>query len=84
MGPMGTYQLFAAGGDAIGGMMNKCDGPPSWLFYFVVPNADAAIARITREGGEVLMGPQEVPGGAMIVQGRDPQGAMFALVAPPR
>jgi predicted enzyme related to lactoylglutathione lyase len=28
----------------------------------------------------VLNGPMEVPGGAWIIQGADPQGAMFALV----
>jgi predicted enzyme related to lactoylglutathione lyase len=30
------------------------------------------------------MGPHEVPGGIWIVQGIDPQGAMFAIVAPKR
>jgi uncharacterized protein len=36
-----------------------------------------------RDGaGEVLHGPSEVPGGALIVQAKDPQGAMFALVGP--
>jgi uncharacterized protein len=30
------------------------------------------------------MGPHEVPGGSWIMQGVDPQGAMFALVAPRR
>ena len=45
----------------------------------MVPDVDAAIARIIRAGGEVLMGR-----GATIMQGWDPQGAMFALVAPPR
>jgi predicted enzyme related to lactoylglutathione lyase len=82
MGPMGTYQLFAAGGDPIGGMMNKPDAIPSpaWLFYFTVPEIDAAVARVTQAGGQVLNGPMEVPGGAWIVQGTDPQGAIFALV----
>jgi len=32
----------------------------------------------------VLNGPMEVPGGAWVIQGRDPQGAIFALVAPKR
>ena len=86
MGPMGTYQLFAAGGEPIGGMMNKPDGmrAPVWTFYFVVPAADAAVGRITEHGGQVLMGPHQVPGGSWIVHGMDPQGAMFALVAPNR
>ncbi len=86
MGPMGVYQLFAAGGDAIGGMMTKPEHVPApfWLYYINVPEIDAAIARVNDNGGQILFGPQEVPGGAWIVQGMDPQGAMFALVAPRR
>lgn len=86
MGPMGTYQLFAAGSEAIGGMMNKPDPaqPPAWLFYFVVDAIDAAIGRITDNGGQVVHGPFEVPGGSWIIQAVDPQGARFALAAPRR
>jgi predicted enzyme related to lactoylglutathione lyase len=82
MGEMGTYQLFSAGGPPIGGMFNKPPlvPVPFWLYYFTVPDIDAAAARVTAGGGQIVMGPLEVPGGAWIVQGRDPQGAMFALV----
>jgi predicted enzyme related to lactoylglutathione lyase len=86
MGAMGIYQLFAAGGVPIGGMMNKPPAIPSpvWLYYFNVEAADAGAARVSKNGGQVLMGPHEVPGGSWIVQCMDPQGAMFALVAPKR
>jgi predicted enzyme related to lactoylglutathione lyase len=86
MGPMGTYQLFAAGSAPIGGMMNKPESVPSpaWLYYFNVAEVDAAAARVTDHGGQVLMGPLQVPGGSWILQCMDPQGAMFALVAPSR
>jgi predicted enzyme related to lactoylglutathione lyase len=82
MGEMGTYQMFSAGGEAIGGMFNKpADVPaPFWLFYFNVGDIDAATQRVTGNGGKVLMGPMEVPGGGWIIQASDPQGAMFALV----
>lgn len=82
MGEMGTYQLFAAGGESIGGMMTKpADVPsPFWLFYFNVGDIDAAAQRVTGNGGKVLMGPMEVPNSAWVLQGTDPQGAMFALV----
>ena len=33
-------------------------------------------------GGKIINGPMEVPGGSWIVQCKDPQGAMFALVGP--
>lgn len=82
MGQMGVYQLFSAGGPAIGGMFNKPPmlPVPFWLFYFTVPDIDAASARVAQAGGQVLMGPMQVPGGGWIVQARDPQGALFALV----
>ncbi len=86
MGPMGTYQLFAAGDTAIGGMMNKmAEVPvPFWLYYFNVDDIDAAAARVAAQGGQVLNGPHQVPGGSWILNATDPQGAMFALVGPKR
>jgi uncharacterized protein len=86
MGPMGVYQLFAAGGNAIGGMMDKPGEmpAPAWQFYFNVPAIDAAVTRVNAAGGKVLMGPMDVPGGSWIIQCIDPQGAHFALVAPVR
>ena len=83
MGPMGTYLLFNAGGDAIGGMMNSPNFPhPAWLYYFNVEDIRTAKTRVEAAGGTILMGPQEVPGGMWILQALDPQGAMFALLAP--
>ena len=84
MGPMGVYQTFAAGGPPIGGMMTAGDqaNRPGWVYYFNVDSAEAAAERVKEKGGKVLMGPHEVPGGSWIVQGIDPQGAMFAVVGP--
>ncbi|MBY0321965.1 MAG: VOC family protein [Reyranella sp.] len=83
MGAMGRYQLFAAGGSAIGGMMTKpAQMPvPSWNYYFRVDSIGAALERLKKEGGQVINGPMEVPGDDWIVQGIDPQGAMFSLVS---
>ncbi len=85
MGPMGVYQLFAYGGTDRGGMMAAPAGMmPHWLYYFAVEGIDAAKERVLAGGGAVLHGPQEVPGGAWTLTGRDPQGGHFALVAPRR
>lgn len=86
MGPMGNYRIFADNGVPIGGMMNKPADMPAgaWQYYFNVDGIDAAAERIGSNDGEVLMGPHEVPGGSWIIQAKDPQGAMFALVAPRR
>lgn len=83
MGPMGIYQTFAADGVQAGGMMTKPDMVPRpvWQFYFNVDAADAAAGRIRAAGGQVMMGPHEVPGGSWVVQGVDPQGAFFAVVS---
>ncbi len=78
---IGDYQLFATDRGAIGGMMRVERAPrPFWLFYFAVNDIDAAVERVKAAGGDVRLGPTEVPGGAFIVQGTDPQGIHFALV----
>jgi predicted enzyme related to lactoylglutathione lyase len=87
MGEMGTYQLFAPaqGEEAIGGMMNMPQLPsPAWGFYFVVDGVEAAAERVKAAGGEVVMGPMQVPDGSFVIQGRDPEGTMFALVSTTR
>lgn len=86
MGPMGVYQLFAAGGDPVGAIMKQAgpDAGPIWNFYFFVDAIDVAIGRIEEKGGKILMGPHEVPSEEWIVQAIDPQGLSFALVAPRR
>jgi predicted enzyme related to lactoylglutathione lyase len=84
MGPMGTYQLFSTGGKPTGGMFNKPAAVPVafWLYYFNVSDINAATERVKAAGGQIANGPMQVPGGSWIVQCRDPQGAMFALLAP--
>ncbi len=86
MGAMGIYQLFAIGGVSVGGMMTRHDAKaaPAWLHYFRVDHIDAAVTRVKDAGGQVLNGPDQVPGGEWIAQCRDPQGAMFAMVSPDR
>jgi uncharacterized protein len=86
MGAMGTYQIFSTKGQQSGGMMKKMDQEPAahWLYYISVDAIDAAQERVKSAGGQVIHGPMEVPGGAWIINGIDPQGAMFALVAPKR
>jgi uncharacterized protein len=86
MGAMGKYQIFTTKGQQSGGMMKKMAQEPMahWLYYINVEAIDAAIGRVKSAGGQVLNGPMEVPGGAWIINGLDPQGAMFALVAPKR
>jgi predicted enzyme related to lactoylglutathione lyase len=82
MGEMGTYQMYGQGEETYGGMFNKPEdmpAPPHWLLYVKVPDVEAAAAKVTELGGQVLNGPMDVPGGDQIVQCMDPQGGVFAL-----
>ena len=85
MGPMGKYHMFNRPHGMIGGMMNQLPEmahvPPNWQIYFRVPDIPSAIERIKANGGQILNGPMEVPGGDWIVNAMDPQGAAFSLHA---
>jgi len=72
--------------EVLHGLVTKTPQTPApfWLYYFNVEAVDRATARAKDGGGEVLNGPMQVPGGSWIVQCRDPQGAMFAMVGPKR
>jgi uncharacterized protein len=84
-GSLGKYQMFNRPHGMIGGMMNKppemAHVPPNWQIYFRVADIDAAVERIKANGGRILNGPMEVPGGDWVVNAMDPQGAAFALHA---
>jgi hypothetical protein len=82
MGPMGTYQFYGTAEQVLGGIMTRQPQVPvcCWNYYSNVADIDAAVAAINAGGGLVLFGPQQVPGGGWIVNARDPQGAVFALV----
>ena len=79
MNPMGMMNPM------MGGMMNKppamAQVPPNWGIYFMVPDINAAAERVKANGGQVLNGPMQVPGGSWILNAMDPQGAAFSLHA---
>jgi predicted enzyme related to lactoylglutathione lyase len=72
----------------LGGMMKTSpemsNVPPNWTIYFRVPDVNGAAARIKANGGQVLNGPMEVPGGDWVLNAMDPQGAAFSLHAKAR
>jgi uncharacterized protein len=81
MGEMGVYQMFGRGGGIPnGGIMKPPRGAPAaWMPYALVKDAKAAAATASANGGKIINGPMEVPGGDWIAQGMDPQGAMFSV-----
>lgn len=81
MGEMGQYHFLKGADATLGAAMTAPDGMPTgWTFYFRVPDIDAAIATVTAQGGRVLNGPQDIPGGEFVINALDPLGIPFALV----
>ncbi|HEU0090004.1 MAG TPA: VOC family protein [Pseudonocardiaceae bacterium] len=78
-----TYATFHREGAALGGI-GGLDGsppgtPPHWLAYFMVADADAALAAATQRGATLRSGPVDTPYGRMAVL-TDPQGTTFAIM----
>lgn len=82
MGPLGVYRMFGRNGRMWGGMFDKpkeIPGPPAWLAYTRVDDVARTAQKVAEAGGQVLNGPMEVPGGDLVAQCLDPQGAAFAV-----
>lgn len=83
MGEAGLYQMFRRkGGDSpLGGIFAKPKEMPvsAWLYYARVNDVRKSVEDVRKLGGQVLNGPMEVPGGDLVAQCLDPQGAAFAL-----
>jgi len=82
MGPVGVYLIFGNNGVQRGGMYIKPPenpGPPSWLPYVHVPNADTGYALALSKGAKGTVPPMDVPNGGRIANVIDPSGASFAV-----
>jgi predicted enzyme related to lactoylglutathione lyase len=81
------YYVLKHGADQIAGIMQIDpawgDFATQWVTYFAVPNADDAVATITRLGGKV-MGPIDDSPYGRIAAVADPSGAIFKIVEPPQ
>lgn len=81
MGEMGDYIFLNHHHDMIGAVMTAPPGRPTmWTHYFRVNGIEGVVERIKANGGQVLWGPHEVPGGDWALNGVDPQGAPFGFV----
>lgn len=82
MGPDGIYRMYGARGHTYGGVMAKpaaMPGPSRWNLYARVADLDVAVAATKENGGQIILGPMEVPGGDVVANGIDTQGGVFAL-----
>jgi len=82
MGELGLYQMYNHADYGLGAMMARPEQMPVslWCYYFRVPEIGAAKAYIETNGGQVVNGPMEVPGGEFALQAVDPQGAIVSLI----
>lgn len=82
MGELGDYCFIDHDSQCLGAMMQQPQGgvPALWQLYFRVPSIAKGKAAVEANGGTVLQGPHEVPGGDWIIVATDPQGAVFGLV----
>ena len=81
MGENGEYRFWARQGAPFGAVCKEMgSGSSKWRYYLRVPSISAAVEAVKSGGGQVSMGPHEVPGADYIIIGNDPQGAEFALV----
>jgi predicted enzyme related to lactoylglutathione lyase len=84
MGERGDYLFVECEGNPIGAI-NPWIGehqPPMWLPYFGVESIAHAVDAAKANGGAVINGPHEVPGGDHVFVATDPGGATVAFVGP--
>ena len=84
MGAAGDYLFIEAEGRRIGAInpMIREGQPPMWLLYMGVESIPGAIEAAKANGGQVIYGPHEVPGGDHVFVATDPAGAVVAFVGP--
>lgn len=82
MGPSGTYHILSRGGAERGGVTSHMPAglPAMWLPYVAVADCDGTLSRAERLGGQVLMGPHDIPGIGRFGVVRDPVGAQIAVM----
>ena len=88
MGELGTYTLLKLDANNIAGLYPLTEDQrqksvrPHWLSYVLVDEVDASANQATKLGGNVLMGPFDVPNVGRMAIVQDPSDALFALFQP--
>lgn len=84
MGAMGDYSFIGAGEARPGAIMSSATtaAPARWSWYIHVADIDAAIATAKANGGDLIQGPDQIPGGDYSANLTDPEGNSIGLVGP--
>lgn len=80
---MGHYTMAFREGRAAAAVAPKMpgqeDGPVTWTVYFGVTDINAAVARVTANGGSIIVPPMAIPGSGHMAIAVDPGTAVFGL-----
>ncbi|MEZ5378546.1 MAG: VOC family protein [Acidimicrobiales bacterium] len=83
--PMGDYWVATVDGRDVAGLMaqsaESIGQPATWTVFVWCEQLDATLEQIGSAGGQTLVPPFEIPGGARVAVVADPGGAMFALIS---
>lgn len=83
--PAMPYDMWVGPRGPLGGMMKleppafPVGTPPSWMAYVAVESVDDSAQQVTRLGGRVLHGPEDIPEVGRFAVIQDPQGAVICL-----
>lgn len=80
--PTYPYSIATVERHAVAGLyqpLPQQPAPDSWTLYLAVRNASATAGWVQHLGGQVLQGPQEVPGQGSLLMVSDPGGAVIGL-----
>jgi predicted enzyme related to lactoylglutathione lyase len=79
-----TYDVINVDGEGVGGIMEtprQAAGTPSmWGVYVSVDDVDATAEAAKEMGGQVLMGPQDIPEVGRFCVLQDPNGALISAI----
>ncbi|HZN88494.1 MAG TPA: VOC family protein [Thermoleophilaceae bacterium] len=75
----GVYTMASLGGRSVAAIYATEQGPPAWLSYVTVDDADAAAARAGELGATLIAEPFDVMEVGRMAVVQDPAGAVFAV-----
>ena len=86
--PSNPYTMWSSGGQTLGGVMKLSAEqagmgiPPNWLCSVEVNNVDSTAQQAKSLGGQVVVGPLDIPNTGRYAVLQDPQGAVIAIYTP--
>jgi predicted enzyme related to lactoylglutathione lyase len=84
MGGGMTYNVVKVNGEPTGGIMTMPPQagqmPTYWGIYVTVDDVDATATMVKEMGGQVLMGPQDIPEVGRFCVIQDPQGGFLSVI----